>query len=92
MQDEENIYFVMEFLPGGDLCSQRKLGLFNTIDKVKFYFAEVIIAIGQFHRLICLEELHKNNIVYRDMKLDNLMIAKNGHLKVRYILIFTILS
>lgn len=42
-------------------------------DDIQFYFAEVILAI---------EELHSHNVVYRDLKLDNIMIATDGHIKL----------
>jgi serine/threonine protein kinase len=72
-QDAENLYFVMEFLPGGDLHTQRKHGCLSTLQKVKFYFCEILLAI---------ETLHKNDVVYRDLKLDNVMVASDGHTKV----------
>ena len=43
------------------------------LDDIKFYFAETIMAI---------EELHKHKIVYRDLKLDNIMISGDGHVKL----------
>lgn len=73
-QDTESLYFVMEFLPGGDLHTRRKHGCLSTLHKVKFYFCEILLAI---------ESLHSNSIVYRDLKLDNVMIAQDGHAKVR---------
>lgn len=39
----------------------------------KFYIAEILLAI---------EHLHKNNIIYRDLKPDNVVIDKNGHAKL----------
>lgn len=51
-QDDDNLYFVMEFVPGGDLHSLVKQGGLTSLQKVKFYFAEVLLAIGKFMRVI----------------------------------------
>lgn len=72
----------MEFLPGGDLNLKSKLKCLSSLDRVKFYFAEVLLAIGKFESNIGIEELHKHGIVYRDLKLDNIMISSDGHVKV----------
>ena len=63
--DEEYIYFVMEYLNGGDLSN-----LFNYYDRlsedmVRYYAAEIILA---------LEYLHSNDIIHRDLKPENIMI------------------
>ncbi len=42
-------------------------------DWIKFYAAEVIVA---------LEMIHKNNIIYRDLKPDNIVIDNDGHIKL----------
>ena len=39
-------------------------------NEVKIYLAEIILGI---------EELHKNGIIHRDIKLDNILIDNNGH-------------
>ena len=73
-QDDQNLYFVMEYLPGGEIGSVlNKHRKHVTINEVWHYWAEVLIA---------LEWLHKQNIVYRDLKLENIMISKNGHIKL----------
>eukprot|EP00667_Euglena_gracilis_P010703 EG_transcript_10905 len=66
------IVHVMEFLPGGDLSfhlQQAKNGKFSTSD-AKFYFAEVVLAIHHLHSL---------DIIYRDLKPDNVLLQKDGH-------------
>eukprot|EP00668_Euglena_longa_P006083 GGOE01007202.1.p1 GENE.GGOE01007202.1~~GGOE01007202.1.p1 ORF type:complete len:427 (-),score=83.07 GGOE01007202.1:1344-2492(-) len=66
------IVHVMEFLPGGDLSfhlQQAKNGKFSTPD-AKFYFAEVALAIHHLHVL---------NIIYRDLKPDNVLLHRDGH-------------
>jgi len=60
----------MEFLEGGELHQhQKKMGRF-TQPQVKFYVSEVALA---------LEYLHKKSIAYRDLKPENMVIHKDGH-------------
>lgn len=86
-QDESHLYFVLEFIPGSDLHSLSKKGILSTLQKVKFYFAEILLAIGRSNLIssvMILEELHRHDIVYRDLKLDNIMVAADGHIKVTW--------
>ncbi|KAK6841400.1 hypothetical protein PG990_006594 [Apiospora arundinis] len=71
--DSKNIYMVMDFVEGGELFSLlRKSGRFpNPV--AKFYAAEVTLA---------LEYLHAKNIIYRDLKPENLLLDRHGHLKI----------
>jgi protein kinase A len=72
-QDSRNLYMVMDFVEGGELFSLlRKSGRFpNPV--AKFYAAEVTLA---------LEYLHARNIIYRDLKPENLLLDRHGHLKI----------
>ncbi|KAI8626861.1 Pkinase-domain-containing protein [Xylariaceae sp. FL1651] len=72
-QDARNLYMVMDFVEGGELFSLlRKSGRFpNPV--AKFYAAEVTLA---------LEYLHFRNIIYRDLKPENLLLDRHGHLKI----------
>ncbi|XP_074316096.1 uncharacterized protein LOC141652491 isoform X2 [Silene latifolia] len=72
-QDDEFLYLVMEYLPGGDMMTllMRKDTL--TEDEARFYIAETVLAI---------ESIHKHHYIHRDIKPDNLLLDKFGHLRL----------
>ena len=72
-QDKQNLYLLTEFMPGGELFFHLyREKRFNN-DKTKFYAIEIILAI---------EFLHKKNMMYRDLKPENVLIDKTGHIKL----------
>lgn len=72
-QDDEYLYMLMEYVIGGELFTQlRKSNRFSD-EHSRFYASEIILA---------LKYLHKKNIVYRDLKPENLLIDKEGHIKI----------
>ena len=71
-QTPENLYMILDYCPIGDLSYQIQINLFEE-EEAKFYIAELIIAI---------EYLHKRDIIYRDMKPENILIDEDGHIKL----------
>ncbi|XP_015365056.1 PREDICTED: serine/threonine-protein kinase Warts [Diuraphis noxia] len=72
-QDKDNLYFVMDYIPGGDLMSLLiKLGIFEE-HLARFYIAELTCAV---------ESVHKMGFIHRDIKPDNILIDRDGHIKL----------
>ncbi|XP_064624162.1 RAC-beta serine/threonine-protein kinase A-like isoform X2 [Lineus longissimus] len=72
-QTEDRLCFVMEYVNGGELFFHLFREKRFTESRTKFYGAEIISALGY---------LHHHNIVYRDIKLENLLLDKDGHIKI----------
>lgn len=71
-QTETRVYFVMEYISGGDLMLHIQRKQF-TLRQAKFYACEVLLALQYFHT---------KGIIYRDLKLDNILLTLDGHVKV----------
>lgn len=71
-QTREHVIFVMEYAFGGDLMMHIHQDVFDE-PRSCFYAACVVLG---------LEFLHSNQIVYRDLKLDNLLLDRQGYLKI----------
>lgn len=73
LQDENCLYLIMDLMLGGDL----KFHLINagrfTEERARFYSAEVLLG---------LEHIHSLNIIYRDMKLENVLLDEHGHCRL----------
>ncbi|XP_045174377.2 RAC-beta serine/threonine-protein kinase B-like isoform X1 [Mercenaria mercenaria] len=72
-QTPDRLCFVMEYVNGGELFFHLSRERVFAEERTKFYGAEIISALGY---------LHENNIVYRDLKLENLLLDKDGHIKI----------
>ena len=71
--DNNNLYLVMEYLPGGDLMNLLIEKDIFTEDQARFYIAESILAV---------ESVHNMQYIHRDLKPDNILLDAQGHIKL----------
>jgi serine/threonine kinase 38 len=74
-QDEKNLYLVMEYLQGGDFMTILMKYDILSEEQTRFYIGETALAIASVHAL---------NYVHRDLKPDNILLDRGGHVKVSY--------
>jgi len=70
-QTKGSFVMIMDYYPGGDLGHLLREEKKFTEERARMYIAEVILAI---------EELHKKEIIYRDLKPENVLIDSQGHI------------
>ncbi|KAK0448392.1 kinase-like domain-containing protein [Desarmillaria tabescens] len=72
-QDSLNVYMLMSYVPGGELFTHLRRAHRFTPDVTRFYLATIILA---------LKYLHSFNIIYRDLKPENLLLDSRGYLRL----------
>jgi len=70
-QTPEKLYFIMDYINGGELFYHLQKEHKFTPDRVKFYCAEIVMG---------LEYLHNSGVIYRDLKPENILLTDDGHI------------
>uniref|UniRef100_A0A8C4RCH7 non-specific serine/threonine protein kinase n=1 Tax=Eptatretus burgeri TaxID=7764 RepID=A0A8C4RCH7_EPTBU len=73
-QTHDRLCFVMEYVNGGELFFHLSRERVFSEDRTRFYGGEIVSALDYLHS--------EKNVVYRDLKLENLMLDKDGHIKI----------
>jgi len=71
-QTKSKLFMVFDFFNGGELYTYISQGAFSEA-KSKFYAGQILLGLGH---------LHKNNIVYRDLKPENLLLDRTGNIRI----------
>lgn len=70
-QTDQKVYFVMNFIRGGELFTHLSNEKRFSEDKARFYAAQIMLSLGY---------LHKQDIIYRDIKPENILMGEDGYL------------
>lgn len=72
-QNKKKLYLALEYCPGGELFFRlHQEGEFSEAT-ARFYAAQLVLALGH---------LHEHDVVYRDLKPENVLISQDGYLKL----------
>ena len=72
-QNDKNLYFVLDYCYGGELFNLLQKRKRLSEEETRFYTAQLVLAI---------EHLHKHDIVYRDLKPENVLLCRDGYIKI----------
>jgi len=72
-QTDTKLYLVLDFLSGGELFFHLSKEVKFDVERARFYCAELVLAIGH---------LHSKDIIYRDLKPENVVLDGEGHVQV----------
>ncbi|XP_017480123.1 PREDICTED: STE20-like serine/threonine-protein kinase, partial [Rhagoletis zephyria] len=70
-QTDSKLYLILDYVSGGELFTHLYTAEHFSVATVRIYIAEVVLA---------LEHLHKLGIIYRDIKLENILLDGHGHI------------
>ncbi|ORZ24652.1 kinase-like domain-containing protein [Absidia repens] len=70
-QTNDRLYLILEYAPGGELFTHMATEYMFAEDVARFYLAELVLA---------LEHIHSLGIIYRDLKPENCLLDKEGHI------------
>jgi serine/threonine protein kinase len=69
-QTIDKLFLISDYCPGGDLSQYLEIERIFPEWKAKFYISEIVLAI---------EALHKKDVIFRDLKPDNVVLDEEGH-------------
>lgn len=72
-QNDRKLFFALEYCPGGELFNLLQKRKFFSEDQARFYAVQVLLA---------LEHVHSKDVVYRDLKPENVLIDEKGYLRI----------
>ena len=72
-QTQNKLYFIIDFLNGGELFTYLKNERIFSEQRTRIYAAELVEALAY---------LHKHGVIYRDLKPENILLGSDGHLKI----------
>jgi len=72
-ENQDYLFFVIEYCSGGEMLFQLRLKKQFTEEQSKFFIIEICLA---------LKYIHKENILYRDIKPENIFMDINGHIRI----------
>ncbi|EDQ87175.1 uncharacterized protein MONBRDRAFT_27624 [Monosiga brevicollis MX1] len=72
-QDESKLHLVLDYVNGGELFTHLRRRVMFLEREARFYVAEILVALDALHRL---------GVIYRDLKLENILLDKEGHVRL----------